>query len=50
MLCESETGIVLPAQAGSLTLQKQYKYGKVLLWKYTKPMQPAADGQEGEAL
>ena len=27
-----------------LTLQKQYKYGKVLLWKYTKPMQ-----QEGEA-
>ena len=38
VLCESETGIVLPAQAGSLTLQKQYKYGKVLLWKYTKPM------------
>ena len=37
--------IVLPAPAGSLTLQKQYKYGKVLLWKYTKPMQ-----QEGEAL
>ncbi len=29
---------------GGLTLQKQYKYGKVLLWKYTKPMQ-----QEGEA-
>ena len=38
-----------PAQAGSLTLQKQYKYGKVLLWKYTKPMQSAAE-QEGEAL
>ena len=49
VLCESETGIVLPAQAGSLTLQKQYKYGKVLLWKYTKPMQPVAE-QEGEAL
>ena len=49
MLCESETGIVLPAQTGSLTLQKQYKYGKVLLWKYTKPMQSAAE-QEGEAL
>ena len=49
VLCESETGIVLPAQAGSLTLQKQYKYGKVLLWKYTKPMQSAAE-QEGEAL
>ena len=43
--CESETGLVLPAQVGGLTLQKQYKYGKVLLWKYTKPMQ-----QEGEAL
>ena len=39
VLCESETGIVLPAQAGGLTLQKQYKYGKVLLWKYTKPME-----------
>ena len=40
----SEMGLVLPAQVGGLTLQKQYKYGKVLLWKYTKPMQ-----QEGEA-
>ena len=45
VLCESETGIVLPAQAGSLTLQKQYKYGKVLLWKYTKPM--AAEEETG---
>ncbi len=36
VLCESETGLVLPAQVGGLTLQKQYKYGKVLLWKYTK--------------
>ena len=44
VLCESEMGLVLPAQVGGLTLQKQYKYGKVLLWKYTKPMQ-----QEGEA-
>ena len=35
VLCESETGLVLPAQVGGLTLQKQYKYGKVLLWKYT---------------
>ena len=34
---------------GELTLKKQYKYGKVLLWKYTKPMQSAAE-QEGEAL
>ena len=50
MLCESETGIVLPAEAGGLTLRKQYKYGRVLLWKYTKPMQPAGDEQKGEAL
>ena len=42
-LCESETGLVLPAEVGSLTLKKQYKYGKVLLWKYTKPMQPAGE-------
>ena len=50
VLCESETGIVLPAEAGGLTLRKQYKYGRVLLWKYTKPMQPASDEQKGEAL
>ena len=35
---------------GGLTLRKQYKYGRVLLWKYTKPMQPAGDEQKGEAL
>ena len=45
VLCESETGIVLPVQAGGLTLQKQYKYGKVLLWKYTKPQQ-LPEGEE----
>ena len=50
VLCESETGIVLPAEAGGLTLRKQYKYGRVLLWKYTKPMQPVGDEQKGEAL
>ena len=53
VLCESETGIVLPAQAGGLTLRKQYKYGRVLLWKYTKLMQnadPIDHEQEGEAL
>ena len=48
-LLESPAHALLPAQVGSLTLQKQYKYGKVLLWKYTKPMQSAAE-QEGEAL
>ena len=29
--------------AGELILKKQYKYGKVLLWKYAKPMQPAGE-------
>ena len=43
VLCESETGLVLPAEVGGLTLKKQYKYGKVLLWKYTKPQQPAGE-------
>lgn len=43
VLCESETGLVLPAEAGELTLKKQYKYGKVLLWKYAKPVQPAGE-------
>ena len=45
VICESETGLVLPAEVGSLTLKKQYKYGKVLLWKYTKPM--AAEEETG---
>ena len=47
VLCESETGLVLPAQVGELSLRKQYKYGRVLLWKYTKPRpQP----EESEAI
>ena len=37
VICESETGLVLPAEVGGMTLKKQYKYGKVLLWKYGKP-------------
>ena len=43
-LCESETGLVLPAEVGGMTLKKQYKYGKVLLWKYGKPRQSAGEG------
>lgn len=46
VLCESETGLVLPAEVGSLTLKKQYKYGKVLLWKYTKARTDAAQEEE----
>lgn len=42
VLCESEQKLVLPPQVGALTLQKQYKYGKVLLWRYTK----ARNGEE----
>ena len=36
VLCESELEAVLPAQAGGLTMQKQYKYGKVLVTRYRK--------------
>ena len=45
---ESETKLVLPAEVGGLQLKKQYKYGKVLLWKYVRPMADAAE-EEGEA-
>ena len=48
VICESETKLVLPAEVGSLQLKKQYKYGKVLLWKYVRPMADAAE-EEGEA-
>lgn len=48
VLCESETGLVLPAQAGGLVLQKQYKYGKVLVWKYTKPSAETPDSDKTE--
>ena len=48
VICESETKLVLPAEVGGLQLKKQYKYGKVLLWKYGKPMADAAE-EEGEA-
>ena len=43
-ICESETGLVLPAEVGGMTLKKQYKYGKVLLWKYGRPRQSAGEG------
>ena len=46
VICESETKLVLPAEVGGLQLKKQYKYGKVLLWKYVRPM---AAEEEGEA-
>ena len=48
VICESETKLVLPAEVGGLQLKKQYKYGKVLLWKYVRPMADAAE-EEGEA-
>ena len=48
VICESETKLVLPAEVGGLQLKKQYKYGKVLLWKYGKPVADAAE-EEGEA-
>ena len=48
VICESETKLVLPAEVGGLQLKKQYKYGKVLLWKYVRPMTDAAE-EEGEA-
>ena len=35
---------ILPAEVGGMTLKKQYKYGKVLLWKYGKPRQSAGEG------
>ena len=48
VICESETKLVLPAEVGGLQLKKQYKYGKVMLWKYVRPMADAAE-EEGEA-
>ena len=36
VLCESEEKLVLPAQVGDLTLRKQYRYGRVLLWRYLR--------------
>ena len=50
VLCESEAGLVMPAQAGALTLRKQYRYGRVMLWKYTKPRPDAAQQEGGDAL
>lgn len=44
VLCESEAKLVLPAEVGSLVLRKQYRYGRVLLWRYTKPRPAEAEG------
>ena len=34
VLCESEPQAVLPEQAGTLVLKKQYRYGTVLVSRY----------------
>ena len=44
VLCESEAKLILPAEVGSLVLRKQYRYGRVLLWRYTKPRPGEAEG------
>ena len=36
VFCETEKTAQLPAVCGGLQLQKQYKYGAVLLWRYVK--------------
>ena len=36
VICESEVNIELPQSIGGLVLQKQYKYGKVLITRYEK--------------
>ena len=46
VLCESEEKLVLPAQVEDLTLRKQYRYGRVLLWRYTKPRPSEPEGEE----
>lgn len=44
VLCESEPEADLPAAVASLTMQKQYRYGKVLLTRYHKEVAQDAAG------
>ena len=46
VLCESEAKLGLPAEGGGLTLRKQYRYGRVLLWRYTKPHAGELEGRD----
>lgn len=39
IVCEHEANEQLPQQVGSFVLQKQYRYGKIMLSKYTVPVQ-----------
>ena len=36
VFCETENTVALPQQVGTLILKKNYKYGKILLWRYQK--------------
>ena len=36
VFCETEKTAQLPVACGGLQLQKQYKYGTILLWRYKK--------------
>ena len=39
IICEHEVGESVPKQVGGFWLQKQYRYGKILLSKYQIPLQ-----------
>ncbi len=34
IVCESDAGLTLPDRAGDFTLERTYRYGRVLLWLY----------------
>lgn len=46
VLCESEPGADLPVEAGGLVLQKQYRYGTVLVSRYRLEGPPEEAGPE----
>lgn len=39
VLCETEPGAQLPQQVGQLQLQKQYRYGTVMVSRYSSPQE-----------
>lgn len=43
VMCETERECVMPDRCGRLELKKSYRYGKTMIWMYTRPFD---DGEE----
>lgn len=48
IICESPAEEELPPSAGRFTVDRQYRYGKIMITFYREPQEDASGGEDGE--